>query len=719
MSNSQQKRFAEPLYTFHATPDATLGELPPPPEGYPRSFTGDRFASRPFAAEYGQRRRAYLEHVLSNPAGKGIKGMYAELVRIAEGRGPVYTDLLYAALDFIEARRDCADFLLLGIIRLLHRYSDRALLPGALCQRAEEVVLDFKYHPEEPGTDSMCSWTENHRIMFAVNQFTAGRLFPDRRFFNSGRMGAEQAARARPVIERWLELRFRTGFSEWLSHVYYDEDITALLNLVDLGEDPELALRGRMVLDLIFADMAHGCFRGVFATTHGRSYAREKRFPAVEAVSDTMKLAFGMGYFSGEDNMSAAVLALSEGYRVPELFADIAAGHVTGDNLAVGTAAAPSREEGSGAESEKQARGEVMRQRMGILVKEAMQWGLSTASTEDGIDLLTLEAYTHPRTITLTTRMFDRFRWWENRFFAPFARFKGLLRTLRFFGLLPALAWAVRRDVTRNMREEANLYHFRTGEYMLSCAQDWRRGYGGDQQHVWQATLSERAVVFTTHPGNRGDRSAGYWVGNGTQPRAVQHRNVLIALYRFHTRPQLYTTNELDFTHAWFPRDAFDEVAERDGWLFGRCGSGYIALYSARPYRWSEEGENARREVIAPGRRNVWICECGSELQWGSFAAFTEALAASRVKVRGLTAGRLRVRFDSPSAGRFEIGWQGTARLAGQELPVRDYPRYDSPYARMPFGAAEAAFRAGEKELQLDFSAGRRELLSGQERSGQ
>ena len=27
----------------------------------------------------------------------------------------------------------------------------------------------------------------------------------------------------------WLDLRFHTGFSEWLSHVYYDEDLTALL----------------------------------------------------------------------------------------------------------------------------------------------------------------------------------------------------------------------------------------------------------------------------------------------------------------------------------------------------------------------------------------------------------------------------------------------------------------------------------------------------------
>ena len=36
-------------------------------------------------------------------------------------------------------------------------------------------------------------------------------------------------------ILRWLDLRFRTGFSEWLSHVYYDEDLTDAEAGVRLG----------------------------------------------------------------------------------------------------------------------------------------------------------------------------------------------------------------------------------------------------------------------------------------------------------------------------------------------------------------------------------------------------------------------------------------------------------------------------------------------------
>ena len=41
-------------------------------------------------------------------------------------------------------------------------------------------------------------------------------------------------------------MRFKSGFSEWLSHVYYDEDLTALLSLVDFvdpaGEGEEIAI---------------------------------------------------------------------------------------------------------------------------------------------------------------------------------------------------------------------------------------------------------------------------------------------------------------------------------------------------------------------------------------------------------------------------------------------------------------------------------------------
>ena len=35
---------------------------------------------------------------------------------------------------------------------------------------------------------------------------------------------------------------------------------------------------------------------------------------------------------------------------------------------------------------------------------------------------------------------------------------------------------------------------------MLSCAQDFKKGRFGFQQHIWQASLGGKAIVFTNHP---------------------------------------------------------------------------------------------------------------------------------------------------------------------------------------------------------------------------
>jgi len=193
----------------------------------------------------------------------------------------------------------------------------------------------------------------------------------------------------------------------------------------------------------------------------------------------------------------------------------------------------------------------------------------------------------------------------ENAFFGAFKARRGLINALRRLRLLPLLARLFEWDLTRNTREEVNVYTYRTPDTMLSSAQDYRSGYGGDQQHVWQATLGPDAVCFTTHPPRREGRSPAYWVGSGVLPRVAQVENVLIAVYDIHTRPGLYVTNRLLLTHAWLPRDRFDEVVERDGWLFARRGNGYLALRSQHPYHWqTEPGEDQGREVIVPGWRN-------------------------------------------------------------------------------------------------------------------
>jgi len=357
-------------------------------------------------------------------------------------------------------------------------------------------VLDFKYWPDEPGVDSLCTWTENHQILFSSAAYLAGQLYPNQVFTNSGQTGRQKMQANRPRILRWLDLRFRTGFSEWLSHVYYDEDLAALLSLVDFCRDPEISRRAGMVIDLLLFDIALNSFRGVFGSSHGRAYANTKKWASNEGTSDTGKLLFGMGVFSGFDNMSAVAFALSPRYRMPAVLEAVAC--------------------------DLERPEMVNRQRMGLRLSEAERWGLGFEDFEDGMVFLSLEAYLHPRTADLTLRMFDAFNWWENAFFAPFKRYRGLIRFMRRSGLLKPLARWLEWDLCRNTREEANLYTYRTPDYLLSSAQDYRPGYGGDQQHIWQATLGPGAACFTTHPARLEGPTPDYWAGSGVLPRLAQ-----------------------------------------------------------------------------------------------------------------------------------------------------------------------------------------------------
>jgi hypothetical protein len=342
---------------------------------------------------------------------------------------------------------------------------------------------------------------------------------------------------------------------------------------------------------------------------------------------------------------------------------------------------------------------------MGIRVEQAHRWGLGFQSLEDGMVLLSLEAYTHPRTIGLVMNMFDAFRWWENFFFVEFKRWRRAIHFLRSTHLLPVFARVFERELTRNLREEVNAYTYRTPDYMLSSAQDWRPGYGGDQQHIWQATLAPDAICFTTHPGPRTARSPGHWTGTATLPRVAQVENVAIVIYRIPRRPWFYYPNRNLYTHAWLPQDQFDDVVERAGWIFARRDDGYLALRSQRPYRWQEEpGEDRDREIIAPGRTNIWICELGRAAVDQSFEAFMARIIGAELRY-----GRGRVTYESPSQGRLEFGWTGPLLQHGEFVSLERYPRYESPHAWAPFPSREVEVEHEDHWLRLDWDGPRRE----------
>jgi len=683
--------------TVHAQPDYQIRPEGNPPPGYPTEPHHDAFQSAPVPSTFEKRRADFIAHVMKNPAPRNTKPVWYELIRMAGGEQP-HEGIIFSALNFINARKDCADFVLHGILRMLYQFSSP--LPegeglevrgftNSLLSHAKRTVLNFKYFPNEPGIDSLCTWTENHYILYTSAAYLAGQLYPDGIFTNSGETGKQKVELNRIRILRWLDLRFRTGFSEWLSHVYYDEDLTALLSLYDFANDEEIRHKAEMVIDLLLLDMALNSFKGVFGSTHGRAYENTKKWAPNEGTTDTMKLLFGMGIYSAFDNMSAPAFALSN-YRVPPAIEAIA---------------------------QDVSRTYENRQRMGIKLNEMEKWNIHPDNFEDGMLYLTLEAYLHPRTISNTIRMFDTCNWWENSFLNSFKPYRGLLKVLGAVGGLPLLARYLQRDICRNTREEVNIHTYKTPDYMLSTSQDYRKGYGGDQQHIWQATLGQDAVCFTTHPAKIEGVTPNYWAGSGLLPRAAQHKNVVIAIYNIEKIPALYMPIKHFFTHAWLPKNQFDEVAEKSNWIFARKKDGYLALHSQNQYSWgtyrTENGDpkgsqkllGSDTEVIANGAQNIWICQLGRKADDGTFEQFIEAISSAELTFSGMN-----VEYQSPGNGLIRFGWEGAFSVDGVETQLHDYYRYQNPYVQAEFDPTEIKISAGDHELNLNQNV--REYLS-------
>jgi hypothetical protein len=626
-----------------------------------------------YEAEFAQRKQELIE-IYATAA--GASGAYYALARLATGRS-VDSNSILSSLGPINARRDCADFAIPGLLWILYKYHDSPEVSQAVLDQIRQALLNFKYWPDEPGIDSMCSWTENHEILFMTGAYLAGQFWPTETFTNSGWTGAQQMARHRPRIMKWLDLRFRTGFWEWLSNVYYAEDILALMGLAELCEDEEIALRATMVMDTLCLDLASNSFQGILGSTHGRSYGPHQKWAHRDSTSPVQWLLFGKGYMNDSSD-AATLLALSEKYRMPEVIYTVANDQVSMQN----------------------------HQRMGIRVEDGSRWGLGYDNFEDGMVWLSTGAYAHPLTVELFVEMLSGFNWWQNSFFSFFESNRDLVEQLYDEGTLASFTESIKYDATRVMYEEVNILTYRTPVYMLSSAPDYRPGYGGGQQYIWQATLGPDAVCFTTHPGSYTGDEPGYWVGNGWLPRVYQDKNVAIVIYNAVDRYGIYLPESLDFTHAWLPKDKFEEIVELNGWVFAHLGRAYLALYSQNPYSWqTNPGEDQHREMIVPGRQNIYICELGREATHGTFNDFINAVSQADLVIDGLS-----VEYNSPSRGHIAFEWASEFDTKSQSKIGDPFPRYYNPYVYASFPSDSITVHDGESRLVLDWNTPSRDI---------
>jgi hypothetical protein len=624
---------------------------------------------------YEDRRRAYLEAELAanRSIGNGRAEVFNQIVRLELNRGPLNEALMRASIELVDARRDCADFALAGLLRVLYKYRASPLLAPDLLAEIEQATRRFCYWYDQPGVRGMCFHTENHQILFHSCELLAGQLFRDEALANSDRPGAWHAAHGASLARQWLDQRARFGFSEWLSNCYFEEDLLALLNLRDFAEDADLRRRAGLMIDIVLFEIALHSYKGVLATTHGRTYAQWIKGGSTEPTAAIAWLMFGQGqlytgpglYHVGT-NLAMVSFATSD-YRCPALIQAIT--HDQPDAI-------------------------FCRERHGLGIAEAAGYGLRPDSIADNMFFWACQTSRHPyvrATALEVARLAD-----DPWLVAFVAEVDAPLATSR--ALIEEAGGVFDGDAVNTALSPVDLVTFRTPYYQLSCAQDFRPGKPGYQQHPWHTMLDVDAVVFTNHPGTddeSGEHSArpNFWAGNRWLPRAAQHRNVLICIHhvpRDDPRP---------FSHAYFPRNAFDEVVQRGGWTFGRKGGGYIALYSQHPARWSRHTSYASVELRAEARDNVWICEMGDEQRYPSFERFVESIASAPVQLAGL-----RVTYRSPSLGEVSFGWTEPLRVGGQEIQLHGYGRFDNPYCLAEMGERRYVLTHGDDRLVLDFN---------------
>jgi hypothetical protein len=191
-----------------------------------------------------------------------------------------------------------------------------------------------------------------------------------------------------------------------------------------------------------------------------------------------------------------------------------------------------------------------------------------------------------------------------------------------------------------------------------------------------------------------------------------------------------------DITHAWFAKHAFDEIrweqASGGTWVMGRrdrrfppenprdpspppinddgrnrkvkeeslgAGSGYVALFSARPITWAG-GDFAERELEAEEHTNIFVTIVGDQAMFGSFAKFADAVLGCGLSTN---IDDMTCSLKIPATARvgegkhFEAQW-GLAKVDDAYLQTYGWPRFENRYIS---GDKRGRVEAGERRWRI------------------
>lgn len=629
---------------------------------------------------YRQRQNDYLDLAKNNG------GLYGQSAHIYSGLN-VNKQAIISGIEKIYELDDCMDFRMNAILRMLYLDLDKGVLNDTMKDRMIDALGRSKYWYTEMGEqDTAIFTTENHQIMYHTAEYLVGQLFPNTIFSYSGMTGAEHIAHALPLINRWLNWRGQFGFSEFHSNTYYVEDVAPLVNLVDFAMDEEVAVKAAMVLDMMAFDFAINYYKNVYATTMGRCYDRsriknEGEGGSYDSISNAAWIMVGVGDtpIEGGGNMAACALATSDHYAPPPILEDVAhdASHFF---------------EGY--------------ERNNIDVSEGPQYGLDYLESGDLMYWWGVGGMLAPEVIEQSYYFIEKYDRDPMTALGPQILHDALKLVANLRGKNVSQYSDDLKIFSKGLAiGSANTYIYRTPYYQLAGAQDHKKGQNAGQELNWQATIDDQAYILTSSPGGYSQKMEQMFMG-GWRPKGTFHKNVGILQYDREVLPLEFevSINLLNlflgykfYTHAYFPKWAFDTVREVNKWTFGQKGDSFVALYTYEPSFWA-----SNYELKSWGQKNAYIVELGSIMEYGSFDNFTQQVSQAPLCIAPQKMG-YSIQYDSPTQGVITVDWDDPMTVAGSNVNSGSYKRFNNRYCQQEFGVSISDIQFKSTRLLLNF----------------
>ncbi len=632
----------------------------------------------------------------------------------------VTEEYVYNAINkvctYINLRFDCADFRAQLLFRIYKDCNDE--LSDEVKNLIKKTLLDFKYFIDEPGDDTMCYWSENHQILFAVSEYLAGQEWKNEVFSNSGMTGYEHKIKAQSLIEAWMKQRFDYDFSEYLSNVYILEDLAPMANFIQYCEDKNLVNKMKIIMDLLWFNVALHTVDNRFVSASSRMYGNNK---SANFWGNSVLLS--MSKLWGTENLELAKNDPKYSKKELELLeASLSKpAHHMGENF-LGMIDSGAYELPTVIKNIALCKNEeISKMSVGLSTKDMVDNDLIGQNPNQIMAQWGAETFTQPEVINNSMKYIK-----DNNMFTH-----GFVFYYKFFDLSIIRPWILKNLAKVNIMPHGialgrgNVYCYKNAHYSMSTLMAYEVDLCGDQQHIFSANIAENLALYTTHP-TRDDgvfgSAPGYYIGNGRNPMSVQNKSVNLTIYKI---PKVMRVAEIKLskvTHAYMPKCFYDEFELNDNVVFARRDKVFVALISNgelkfRPYDkkavapiYKETefvGDSSRYEITSDfdlvhsgGHYHIYVTELSSADK-ETFDEFKARIASNKLVFDGDS-----VIYES-HGDTLQCNYRG--EFLKNSSPVQmNFSRYDCDYCKSERGDEVIEIDDGVNSLRLNFDLGER-----------